>query len=665
MKMRNLLSTAVLVTLFMSLTGCNGSGDKVELVPVKTSKTGNWSMLSSDGTIKYDAEFKGEPTMCYGGVFTVKNDDGTYALYSSKGKTPEEIEGCDSLYQAGMMDEGVMPVTKKGSHIELIDKKGESVAKLDKCDGQQIIKSHGSVGNGLLGVTVVGNKCGYVDKTGKTVIQPKYDVINIFKDGYALVGTKDGDDNMKYQIIDTDGKTVVSIKDKYHPATIMIDGRILLKEEESERYCVMDKEGNVTKFPEKAEAFFAFDGNYFIFRNEGQYGVMDMNGEIVIRPKYYKLDFCGDDTFWAQKQRDSGFVKLNAKGETLAEIDYSELSRLINGVGFFAKDGSTWTLIDGEGKPKGKEDFYEVSAITSFCEEINSDYFDYEAAVAQAVDYITAGNIPFGKDPQKVFTDVTPDYSYAKTSAVIKSKTIEGFKYGIFVEADFGSDMATWSGSGYAWNPDAQLRMYGVVIATDTKINLTKEDYDSLIKALESKGFKKVKYNASNITDSKCNCLLEKGDTAVLVMMTTGGRMILSGVFKKSDKEIWDDALEMTAETEASGASAPTPGAGDETVTASTAESAPAAAPASSGNDFVAMVTQRKLTAQDLAPYSKAQLRLMRNTIYAIHGRKFTSKDLQQYFSQFAWYKPRVSEVSKADLSPIEQYNVTFIQKYE
>ena len=103
--MRNLLSTAVLVTLFMSLTGCNGSGDKVELVPVKTSKTGNWSMLSPDGTIKYDAEFKGEPTMCYGGVFTVKNDDGTYALYSSKGKTPEEIEGCDSLYQAGMMDE--------------------------------------------------------------------------------------------------------------------------------------------------------------------------------------------------------------------------------------------------------------------------------------------------------------------------------------------------------------------------------------------------------------------------------------------------------------------------------------------------------------------------------------------------------------------------------
>lgn len=661
--MRNLLSTAVLVTLFMSLTGCNGSGDKVELVPVKTSKTGNWSMLSPDGTIKYDAEFKDEPTMCYGGVFTVKNDDGTYALYSSKGKTPEEIEGCDSLYQAGAMFEGVIPVTKKGSHIELIDKNGESVAKLDKCDGQQIIKSHANVSCGLLGVTVAGNKCGYVDKNGKTVIMPKYDVINMFEDGYALVGTKDGDDNMKYQIIDTDGKTVVSIKDKYHPETIMIKGRILLKEEESDRYCVMDKEGNVTKLPEKAEMYRYFNGEYFIFGCEGQYGAMDMNGEIVVRPKYHKLGFCDEDTFWGQKQRDSGFVKLNTKGETLAEIDCSAISESIYGVGFFAKDGATWTLIDADGKPKGKDDFYDVSTIQSFVGEVNSDYFDFEAAVDQAVDYITAGNIPFGKDPQKVFTDVTPDYSYAKTSAVIKSKTIEGFKYGILVEANFDSDMATWSGSGYAWNPDAHLKVYGVAIATDTKINLTKEDYDQLIKDLENKGFKKVKYNASNITDSKCNCLLEKGDTAVMVMMTTGGYMIFSGVFKKSDKEVWDDALRMISESDTTGASAPTPSAGEET--APTAESAPAAAPASSGNDFVAMVTQRKLTAQDLAPYSKAQLRLMRNTIYAIHGRKFTSKDLQQYFSQFAWYKPRVSEVSKADLSPIEQYNVTFIQKYE
>jgi hypothetical protein len=38
--------------------------------------------------------------------------------------------------------------------------------------------------------------------------------------------------------------------------------------------------------------------------------------------------------------------------------------------------------------------------------------------------------------------------------------------------------------------------------------------------------------------------------------------------------------------------------------------------------------------------HSKKDLDLMRNTIYAQHGYAFSSKDLQDYFSQFDWYMP-------------------------
>lgn len=38
--------------------------------------------------------------------------------------------------------------------------------------------------------------------------------------------------------------------------------------------------------------------------------------------------------------------------------------------------------------------------------------------------------------------------------------------------------------------------------------------------------------------------------------------------------------------------------------------------------------------------YSKKELRLMRNTIYAQYGYDFNSPDLKEYFSQFAWYMP-------------------------
>jgi hypothetical protein len=40
------------------------------------------------------------------------------------------------------------------------------------------------------------------------------------------------------------------------------------------------------------------------------------------------------------------------------------------------------------------------------------------------------------------------------------------------------------------------------------------------------------------------------------------------------------------------------------------------------------------------ADYSKEELRLLRNTIYAQYGLDFNSPDLKEYFSQFAWYMP-------------------------
>jgi hypothetical protein len=37
--------------------------------------------------------------------------------------------------------------------------------------------------------------------------------------------------------------------------------------------------------------------------------------------------------------------------------------------------------------------------------------------------------------------------------------------------------------------------------------------------------------------------------------------------------------------------------------------------------------------------FSNSDLRILRNTIYAMHGYIFKSKDLQEHFQKFAWYK--------------------------
>lgn len=105
------------------------------------------------------------------------------------------------------------------------------------------------------------------------------------------------------------------------------------------------------------------------------------------------------------------------------------------------------------------------------------------------------------------------------------------------------------------------------------------------------------------------------------------------------------------------GASSPSMNATDSTVATQTQSSSSK----TSYNPFE-WLSYRYVTASDLYGCSSWDLRIMRNAIYAMHGRKFKSSDLREYFSQFTWYHPRYNEVR---LSKIEQYNVNFIASYE
>ncbi len=81
--------------------------------------------------------------------------------------------------------------------------------------------------------------------------------------------------------------------------------------------------------------------------------------------------------------------------------------------------------------------------------------------------------------------------------------------------------------------------------------------------------------------------------------------------------------------------------------------------------DFSELACSHYFTPEELAPLTSQQLRLLRNSIYARHGRYFKSEDLQRYFSQFDWYQPYREEIGQNDLSPTELHNVELIRSYE
>jgi hypothetical protein len=79
---------------------------------------------------------------------------------------------------------------------------------------------------------------------------------------------------------------------------------------------------------------------------------------------------------------------------------------------------------------------------------------------------------------------------------------------------------------------------------------------------------------------------------------------------------------------------------------------------------YVPIGAQRVLTTADLRGLSSWQLDVLRNEIYAAHGRPFARADLRSYFRKQSWYVEDAG-FSEARLSIIEKRNAAFIAIYQ
>ncbi len=80
------------------------------------------------------------------------------------------------------------------------------------------------------------------------------------------------------------------------------------------------------------------------------------------------------------------------------------------------------------------------------------------------------------------------------------------------------------------------------------------------------------------------------------------------------------------------------------------------------GLDFSKL--DKALKKSDIKDLTPAQLRLMRNAIYARHGRIFTSVDLQSLWECYTWYKPN-PDYNDSMLTKTDKKNLKLIQDME
>lgn len=554
--MKKSIFTALSVFLGLSglLTSCGDSKkmsfEDVDLLPVQLTEDGKWSFIDENGKVVYDSEFKNEPSMAIRGVFSVE-ENGGISLYRIGGKNPELVEGCDSLVCAGMMMDGVIPVTKPNERITLIDKNGKTKATLNPIKGKEIVSCCYYMSYGRLFVRTDDDLYGYVDETGKTVIEPKYNSVSTFTHaGMAVVGTlkeeAGRDPKMSYEVIDKNGKTLFKIKDIYSEEQPHVyDDKVIVQQDD--RVVLLDKKGEPVKLPSQVKSFEGIQGNNVIFCNDDrQYGVCDMKGEIIIRPKYDKLWFLTEDTFGAKKERDDDeVIILDKNGEKIKDVDYKKIQWL-GKFGYLASEGKTSQLLDKDFKPKSQDDYYDVKLRDALSYEIKSDYYDLDALVNRAAELITetgAGNFSLNASAVKFLKDKnkTPDGYVGVYAYFDDDNTVNSLGNIIRIRGSLNTSAGyrvPGSWSECAWNDTCKF--VNIRVEIDSRKEFGKAGFDAIKKILKQKGWNMFKDTTAG--DGTPVALMKKGKLIAVVAIdeNSGDEGYISIVPESQEKMLLD-----------------------------------------------------------------------------------------------------------------------------
>ena len=168
-----------------------------------------------------------------------------------------------------------------GDKLIIMDTSGKELAQVDNIDE---IYFPWPSDNGYIGVETIDGKCGYIDKNGKWIIEPKFSWVGPYTKGYAFAK-----ENGKVGLIDEKGNWV--LEPQYYDINYGGDGTFFRANiDDNGNYVYVNKEGNLLNDKQYSgyagESFFE-DGLCAIYDEEsGLVGFMDESGEYVIEAQY-------------------------------------------------------------------------------------------------------------------------------------------------------------------------------------------------------------------------------------------------------------------------------------------------------------------------------------------------------------------------------------------
>jgi hypothetical protein len=189
----------------------------------------------------------------------------------------------------------------------------------------------------------VGEKKGFIDRTGKWIIEPIYDYASPFSQGLAPVSIKG-----KWGYIDKTGEVV--IEPVYWNAHWFKDGLApVAKEEEKWGYINLAGEVVVPFQYELAEPFQNGMGRIYV---QGLYGYVDVTGELVIPPLYFVAEPFSEGLAYVVRDDRKGIRSgyINKAGEVVIKMKSGHHGRSFHDGLAGVQKNDKWGFIDKTGK---------------------------------------------------------------------------------------------------------------------------------------------------------------------------------------------------------------------------------------------------------------------------------------------------------------------------
>jgi len=393
---------AIIITSIVASCGNSTKNSAITHIPVQLKVDGNWSFLDIEtGAILFEGEFKKMPSVVTEGVFTTRNDEGEIFYNKIEDeKVFKQIAG--PFKSASLMNQGLAIVCKAESHLSAINDKGEDVFTLEPQDGI-VIKQAGQCIDGLIKFEDENQLWGFLDKNGKIAIKPQFDYVDDFHNGLARA-TMHSDNKDKFVIINKSGE----VESEIDKGLVGHLGNGIVAYSDNKKEFGVLKIGKVLEKKISASSKFeiiSVQNDDIFYASENSWGLLNEDGEILIRAKYEFLTRLDGETFLGIKKdgKDVEYEILNAKGEVVKkdEIDsrnYGAFNLHSNGR-VMLKDGKEFQLINAKGENVGNNPVKEWGGVndiirieSNMSDLVESDYFDW-AKIDEMIESIKSGSL--------------------------------------------------------------------------------------------------------------------------------------------------------------------------------------------------------------------------------------------------------------------------------